>query len=237
MLNFQNLNTLGLDACKKGWCAVGSIDDTLVGDCFDHIKDVILAFTNVDRMLIDIPIGLSSKNFIRTVDSKSRTHLQKRKSSIFSPPCREAVSADNYREALNLNKKITGKGISIQAYNISSKIREIDVWFNSKPKAMEVYEAHPELCFKSLLGKDLQYSKHENEGISIRKEILFNKQQKLEYLFEDLMKRFKRSEVKPDDILDAMALLLINLKREPLKIIYDENAVDETGKNVGIVYG
>lgn len=229
------MNTLGLDACKKGWCVVGYIEGALVWGCFDYIEDVVAAFPKVNRMLIDIPIGLSSENFNRTVDAKARTYLQKRKSSIFSPPCREAVYADNYRKALEINKIITGKGISIQAYNISSKIREIDVWFKTKPKAMEVYEAHPELCFKSLYGNDLEYSKHDKEGISMRKKILFSQEPKLEDVFEDLMKRFKRSEVKPDDILDAMALHLIN-RTADLSFVEDDNTVDETGKKVGIVY-
>jgi len=215
---------------------VGYIEGALVWGCFDSIDDVILAFPNVDRIMIDIPIGLSSKNFNRTVDAKARTYLRSRKSSIFSPPCREAVYAENYRKALEINKIIIGKGISIQAYNISSKIREIDEWLKTKAPKMNIHEAHPELCFKTLNNsQDLEYSKHEKEGISMRKKVLFNKEPKLEDVFDDLMKRFKRSEVKADDVLDAMALHLIN-RTADLSFVEDDNTVDETGKKIGIVY-
>jgi len=232
------LNVLGIDACKKGWCVVGRIENRLVWGCFTKIEDVVSTYPDVDRILIDIPIGLSSKHFMRTVDAKARKYLEKRKSSLFSPPCREALFANTYKEALAINRAITGKGISIQAYNISSKIKEIDEWFTSKPEEIKVYEAHPELCFKTLNGnQDLQYSKHEKEGLEIRKDIVFHHLEDLKPAFAALLKTYKRSEVKPDDILDAMALLLVNLKPQPLDTIYDENAADETGKKVGIVYG
>jgi len=232
------VDVLGIDACRKGWCVTGKVGHVLVWGCYNDINDVIAAYPNVDRILIDIPIGLSSKGYMRTVDAKARKQLSKRKSSIFSPPCREAVFTSTYKDALEINKQITGKGISIQAYNISSKIREIDEWFNQKPIGLEVLEAHPELCFKTLNRcEDLQFSKHQNEGIKERQEILFYHNTELKPLYEDILNTYKRSEVKPDDILDAMALLLVNLKSESLDIINDDNNVDETGKHVGIVCG
>jgi predicted RNase H-like nuclease len=189
-------------------------------------------------MLIDIPIGLSSKNFLRTVDTVARTHLSIRKSSIFSPPSREALRAEKYQNALTINKHIEGKGISIQAFNIGNKISEIDAWLDKKRSGLEVLEAHPELCFKTLnQDKDIPHSKHSKEGIDARKEVIFSSEKKLKNVYEDLMKNYKRSEVKADDILDAMALFLINKNSEHLKIISDENNIDETGKKVGIVYG
>jgi predicted RNase H-like nuclease len=231
------LNVLGIDACKLGWCVVGDVENSLVWGCFTDIEEVLKAYPKVERLLIDIPIGLSSAHFKRTVDAKARQQLSKRKSSIFSPPCREAVYAPTYQEALVINKKIEGKGISIQAYNISDKIKEIDTWLDQNP-GIPVFEAHPELCFKSLnANADISFSKHTKEGIEERKQVLFKHDKALEPVFLDLMQTYKRSQVKPDDILDTMALYLINKNSEQLKIISDENSIDETGKAVGIVYG
>lgn len=221
-----------------GWCVIGRINNSMVWGCVENIQQIVNAYPTVERILIDIPIGLYSGNFTRTVDQKARTYLEKRKSSLFSPPCRKAVYASNYKEALELNRKMTGKGISVQAYNISSKIKEIDKWLDVKPNHIEVLEAHPELCFKSLNSNiDLDFSKHTKEGIELRQQVLFRHQEELKSVFQNLMKSYKRSQVKADDILDAMALYVINKNSEKLKIISDKNSIDETGKKVGIVFG
>lgn len=232
------MNIISLDACKTGWCGIGQIDAQLVWGCFQNLEELVKTHPKLDRILIDIPIGLSSKNFRRTLDKKARTLLNKRKSSIFSPPCREALYADNYREALAINRQICGMGISIQAYNIGNKIRAVDEWYKHKSASIQVYEAHPELCFKSLNdNQDLKFSKHDKAGLKERMNILFKLDKSLKNVYKNLLENYKRSEVKPDDILDAMALFLINLKPEPLKIVEDTNTTDETGKPVRIVYG
>jgi predicted RNase H-like nuclease len=231
------MNLLGLDACKLGWCVIGNVNSSMVWGCFQNIHQVIETYPNTNRILIDIPIGLSSQNFSRTIDAEARKLLNKRKSSIFSPPCREALFETNYRSAHETNKRICGKGISIQAYNIGTKIIEIDEWIDVKENQLQVYEAHPELCFKSLNNnQDLEYSKHDKIGIELRKQIIFKDNKALENCFNDILKSYKRSQVKPDDILDAMALFLINNTSEKLTYVEDQNAIDETGKQVRIVY-
>lgn len=168
------------------------INNQWVWGCYNRIDDVVAEYADVDRILIDIPIGLSSKNFSRTVDAEARKYLTKRKSSIFSPPCRKAVYATDYKTALAINKEVTGKGISIQAYNISPKIKEIDIWLDSKPKHIEVFEAHPELCFKSLNeNKDLESSKHEQNGIEHRQQLLFKSEIELKDIYENLLLRLQ----------------------------------------------
>ena len=230
-------NSMGLDACRIGWCGIGNYDDELIYGCFENLETLLQNYPNLQRLLIDIPIGLSSKDYSRTVDTKARTFLQKRKSSIFSPPCREALQANNYKEALVINNQICDKGISIQAYNIGAKIKAVDDWFIHKPKTLEVYEAHPELCFKTLNhNTDLQFSKHDKAGLQERLEILLKHDDKLEALYNAILINYKRYQVKPDDILDAMALHLINHNSKSLKYIEDKNNMDETGKQVRIVY-
>jgi len=232
------MNILGLDACRMGWCAVGVVNNKFCYACFEDLNQLLETYPNLNRILIDIPIGLSSTHFKRTVDTQARTFLDKRKSSIFSPPSREALSADNYKEALAINRTIEGKGISIQAYNIGAKIKEVDDWYATKPEQLQIYEAHPELCFKTLhQGRDLEHSKHEKKGIELRQHIIFQQEYALKKVYDHLMLTYKRNQLKPDDILDAMALYLINRMSEKLKVVTDDNTIDETGKKVGIVYG
>lgn len=232
------MNIVGIDACKYGWCVIGLIGNNMFWGCFKSIEKLIQKYPQLNRILIDIPIGLSSEKFMRTVDAEARKFLTLRKSSIFSPPCREALFAVNYKNALIINKKIEGKGISVQAYNIGEKIKEIDQWIDKNSSNVDVFEAHPELCFKTLnADQDIRFSKHIKEGIEERKQIVFGYDTNFEDIFENIMENYKRAEVKPDDILDAMALFLVNRNSKTLKIISDENALDASGKNVGIVYG
>lgn len=232
------MKIIGLDACKYGWCGIGYINNELVYGCFADLDELLRKHPDLDRILIDIPIGLTSKNFRRTIDALARTYLEKRKSSIFSPPCREALYVENYKKALAKNKEVEGKGISIQAYNIGPKIKEVDEWYNIKPQKLQVFEAHPELCFKTLnQNKDLEFSKHDKKGIEERKTIVFKQEKNLHKIFNYLMREYKRNQLKPDDILDAMALYLINRTSKNLEVISDQNDLDDTGKKVGIVKG
>ncbi|NBC56872.1 MAG: DUF429 domain-containing protein [Bacteroidetes bacterium] len=231
-------NFIGLDACRMGWCGIGQIEGKLIWGCFKSLENLIETYPALKLILIDIPIGLSSKHASRTVDAKARTHLKRRKSSIFSPPCREALYAKNYQEALKINRKITGKGISIQAYNISPKIKAVDEWLSEKPNDLDIYEAHPELCFKTLNKNiDLKYSKHDKTGLKERQNLLFDLDSNLKSVYKDFMTTYKREHIKPDDIFDAMSLYLIAKKQHSLQYIADDNTEDEREIPIRIVYG
>lgn len=231
-------NVVGLDACKMGWCGIGQVGDDLFWGCYSHLDDLINHYPNLQHLLIDIPIGLTSHHFTRTIDTKARTYLNKRKSSIFSPPCREALYAKDYKEALAINREITGKGLSIQAYNIGPKIKAVDEWYSQKPQHLDVYEAHPELCFKTLNhNTDLEYSKHDKQGLEERRRLLFRKDKRLKAIYHDLLNTYKRKAVKPDDILDAMALYIVGSTSTDFSFIADQNSIDANGKPVRLVVG
>lgn len=230
-------NFIGLDACRMGWCGVGQEKGQLFWGCYQSLEALCKDHPDLQRILIDIPIGLSSKNFTRTVDTKARTHLNKRKSSIFTPPCREALYAKNYQEALRINRQITDKGLSIQAYNIGIKIEAVDKWFAQNHQNIKIYEAHPELCFKSCNNKqDLVHSKHNKLGLEERQNLVFTLDNNLKPIYKNFLNNYKRQDVKPDDILDAM-ILYLTAKQKSLKGVSDNNNIDETGKPVRIVYG
>jgi len=74
---------------------------------------------------IDIPIGLL--NGSRACDKAARKLLgQPRGTSVFAAPCRAALSATTHREASQINREETGRGLSQQAFGIISKIKQVD---------------------------------------------------------------------------------------------------------------
>ena len=66
--------------------------------------------------MIDMPIGLANVDLTeRNCEMLTRKILsKKRKPSLFSVPCREAIYASSYEEANQINKEIIKKGISKQ---------------------------------------------------------------------------------------------------------------------------
>ncbi len=57
---------------------------------------------------------------------------------------RDALRASNHREASDLAKSLTGKGISQQAYALRKKILEVDEVVRPGDP---IYEVHPEVSF------------------------------------------------------------------------------------------
>ena len=106
-----------------------------------------------------------------------RKHLPKgKKSSVFNAPSRAAVKCKNYNDAKTKEIKISGKSLSIQSWNISNKINEIDKFLIFNPKKAEnIHESHPELCFYHLNNKKaLEFNKKTKNGLKERIDILTN---------------------------------------------------------------
>ena len=125
----NSFNYVGVDGCKAGWffVAIGPDDELELG-IFETIEKLWQTYSVAKWILIDIPIGLpSNKIKTRPCDRAARQVLSpKRHHSIFSPPCREALAADNYPAACRINREICDRKISIQAWHISRKIKEVD---------------------------------------------------------------------------------------------------------------
>ncbi len=120
---------IGVDGCKGGWfffCldSDGELEFGVVST-FDKLYN---HYSNASLILVDIPIGLPSKSLLqRNCDLQARQLLKPfRHSSVFPPPSRESLSAKNYQQAVRVNRKVTGRGITLQAWHISPKIKEID---------------------------------------------------------------------------------------------------------------
>jgi predicted RNase H-like nuclease len=118
---------------------------------------------------VDIPIGLPSgaprDTARRRVDGEARAFLgPRRASSVFSAPCRPTLAARSYREACDLEVAARGggKGLSVEAYNIIPKIRDVDAVIRPSHQApvgsggagpgVLVREVHPEVVFAVLAG-------------------------------------------------------------------------------------
>jgi predicted RNase H-like nuclease len=201
---------VGIDGYIDGWCCCIIHDGVKI----ELHKNLTTLFENIginNLTLIDMPVGLSSKNFERFIDFKLRTYLPKnKKSSVFTAPCREAVLSNDYNSAKKANQIITNRSISIQSWNISKKIKELDRFLISQKKnKLTIKESHPEFCFVNLNNNNpLIHSKKTNEGYNERLSILIRNSEGIEIVVKKSIEKFKKEKVKKDDILDSIVLAL-----------------------------
>ena len=65
----------GVDGCRAGWIAVFFEKDSFTYCLYPYFKDLIKQNPRLKRVLIDIPLGLSSPGYPRTVDAHLRKEL------------------------------------------------------------------------------------------------------------------------------------------------------------------
>ena len=200
---------VGIDGCAAGWFSVciGPKNHVAYG-IFSSFDDVWNQYKDATVILVDIPIGLPWKHYPRReCDIEARQVLSPlRHNSVFSPPCRETIDAENYTEACNINKKNCGRRLSMQTWNIIPKISQADELLKTKRNARNIIrETHPEICFWGLAGGNpMAHYKGTQEGLEERLEILQHFFKRSNAIYKAARERFFRKDVALDDILDAL---------------------------------
>lgn len=215
---------IGVDGCPGGWFAVSSGGEF---QCFSAFEE-LLHWAGTALIYIDIPIGLPERR-PRTIEASARVLLTGKGSSVFSIPCRAAVYAQDYASACEQNLAVFGRKLSLQAWYICRKIREVDTCLRQSPAlARQLFESHPELTFQLLNHNlPLQHSKKTAAGIRERISILSTRLPRAQHLYDAASARYRRSQLGRDDIVDALALM--SLGRQKTILLQDEGGSDEFG--------
>jgi predicted RNase H-like nuclease len=189
----------GIDGCHGGWAAFKvhlPSQNTSV-----EIIDLPSVLTNkpddLAILAIDIPIGLLDGS--RACDKSARKLLGKpRGSSVFAAPCRATLSAKNHAAASSTNDRITGRGLSLQAWGIASKIKQVDDIITPECQKWS-FEVHPEVCFWALAREHpMKYRKKSEDGVNERLSLLRSVFPNIKY---HLLNR--PPGVAKDDLLDS----------------------------------
>ena len=195
----------GADGCRGGWVAVyhdlrtGKLSSRVVGD----IGEIGETSPKPSVIAVDIPIGLTDKG-ARSCDMLARRLLGVRASSVFPAPLRQVLRATSHAEASAISRSLSGKGMSIQAWGIVPKVRQVDaaLWKDRTLREM-VREVHPEVSFYYLAGgHPMKASKKSQLGRDERIKLL-----RTVYGAEvdRLVGKGRRDICAADDILDAVA--------------------------------
>lgn len=169
---------IGLDGARGGWVAVlwrpdANILDTRRLDALTELPRLAPA-----HACIDMPLGLmdTARPGGRPCDQEGRRLLRAmggRAASIFSPPCRSALSAPTHAEATARNRASgpQAPGLSLQAFNLFPLLRQVEALASPEVQRWLV-EAHPELAFARLNGGTALPSKKTAEGRTARLALL-----------------------------------------------------------------
>ena len=156
----------GVDGCPAGWIVV-TRDRVEVVPTFSRVPD---GFAVIG---VDMPIGMTSGGH-RVADVAARAFVGARRSSVFPTPHRDllefAGDRDAYAAANAASKARHGKGLSRQAFNLLSRIAEVDAAITPQ-REHQLIEVHPECSFRLLAHAELR-SKHTAEGRARRRDLV-----------------------------------------------------------------
>ena len=205
---------VGVDGCKGGWFAVrieGGDEGDYTACVFPTMAELLAAWDDAALILIDVPIGLPHSKDARACDAEARSRLGPRRSSVFPPPGREALRMDRgaHRHGLvsEANRRETGNGLSIQAFGIVPKIREVDELIRERGHDARpaIREVHPEVCFWALNGgAPMRHGKLTQAGRDERLGVLRQLNPRVDDVYDEALGRRLRKVVARDDILDAI---------------------------------
>jgi len=164
------MTVIGVDGCPDGWVAV-ILDDGRVD--VRHVPSIegLDALAPAGTVVaIDIPMWFPTVPPRRSELAARALLGAGRASSIFPTPVRAAIDAPDHATANSVSKRLTGRGVSAQAYALTAKIREVDRWRHGS--GLDVREVHPETSFAVLLGGPARFAKKTWTGIGERRRAL-----------------------------------------------------------------
>lgn len=189
---------VGIGWAGGDWLAV-RFDGTVVTDASVErsVKAIWEDIEDLDiRTVIDVPIGLLSdedgkadggeRN--RNCDDEARDFVGgDRAPSVYNAPCREAVEMKRenpdveHKQISDCNRDVTEKGLSSQSINIIDAVSEVDEFVcddevgdvtGDDDTLGRILEGHPEVCFRTFSGTELNYPKGSAAGLAERLDAL-----------------------------------------------------------------
>jgi predicted RNase H-like nuclease len=163
---------LGVDACRAGWVGIALTRQGVRAYVAGAI-DELAAKADVDGpvavVAVDMPIGLPDQGH-RQADVLAKKAIGILRPSVFMTPTRHAMDAPDHRTASARNRALTGEGISVQAFSLKPKLREVQQWVRQTHH--RVVEVHPEVSFAQLAGAALTARKSTWAGAECRRRLL-----------------------------------------------------------------
>lgn len=229
---------IGIDGCADGWLFFRFEGEAATFGVRERVIDILRGEPADACVLIDMPIGLRGRGKQeRRCDVEVRASLGPRRASVFAAPLRPVLKAGSYADANAQQKRLSGRGLSKQAWNILPKIRELDELLQAEPQARQMLrEAHPELLFAGLAGGPMSHAKKTRSGFTERMTILSIMHPHAEALIASAFLAHGGFEAARDDVVDAFVLALCARRPTQLVSVPAEPEADPKGLPMQMVY-
>jgi predicted RNase H-like nuclease len=194
----------GVDGCGSGWLAVVQGDRGMEARIVPHLEKLLDTLPDV-LIGIDIPIGLPNQGS-RTCDVLARKLLGRpRQSSVFPAPIRACLKEGNHPTLSSLHRSTDGRGLTIQAFHLLPKIRQVDVLLRRLGLCDRIREVHPEVSFALWNGgQPMRFNKKKPEGRRERESLI---EREWPGERERLARALRGGGFAADDLNDAFAAL------------------------------
>lgn len=198
----------GADGCKGGWVAIEENLDTceISWRVVPTLRELASSKSPPKIITLDVPIGLPDKGS-RACDLEARQLLGRgRMSSVFPAPIRPVLQASSHAKASAAGAAVDGRRLSIQAWAIIPKIREVDELLRGDSALRaRVREVHPEVCFYFMAGRrPMQFAKRRRAGREERRSLLVAE---FGDVVDSALGDLRSLGCAADDLLDAFAAL------------------------------
>jgi predicted RNase H-like nuclease len=124
-------------------------------------------WSDADAVAVDIPIGLPDTP-LRDAEREARKFVGERWPSVFATFPRVVLEAPSYEGAKSICRAKEWPQPSIQSYGMRRRIFEIEELAGADER---VFEVHPEVSFRELVGETLP-PKSTPAGVSVRRDAL-----------------------------------------------------------------
>ena len=166
---------IGVDGCAGAWVAAVLAPGTSPALRWCRDIDAVAGLAgSVGAVIIgiDMPIGLPD-DAPRPSDRAARVLLGPRRSTLFPTPMRCVLEAVDYPDALACSRAASGRGLSVQAWNLVPAIRQVRAAALSALRSggPAFVEVHPETSFTVMAGRPLA-PKRTPEGVAERRALL-----------------------------------------------------------------
>ncbi|BFU46096.1 DUF429 domain-containing protein [Krasilnikovia sp. MM14-A1004] len=194
----MTIHVIGVDAYALGWVGVELRDGTFGRAMLaSTLYEIVAGSSGAAVIGVDVPLGMLPDRW-RAADAVAADQLGPRRSSVFRVPPRPVWQEPDFAAANRVCKQLTGTGISRQSWALRPKLLEANAIWERHPGLL--FEAHPEVSFRTMADAPLQYAKKTWTGQAQRRELLA----KQGIVLPDNLG--PAGQAPPDDILDAAAV-------------------------------
>ncbi|KAF0096426.1 MAG: hypothetical protein E1N59_393 [Puniceicoccaceae bacterium 5H] len=240
-MDAERNQVVGVDGCRFGWIAVAGKVEPETMRLYRTFSELWQEWQDAVAIAVDMPIGLPTGRHSRACDQAARSILQVRAgagSRVFPCPIREVLACATYPAALELHRRVGGRGLSKQAFYLLPKIRQIDALLQTTPASREpLFECHPELAAARLNGGVPLGTKKRQADLRRRLKLLCDWYPSIIDFYEQ-WRLDLGSRAKPDDLVDALLCWLT--ARRPLarrgRLPVGDLPLDVTGLPMQIVF-